>query len=76
MAKPKIEDPILLHHAEKEFGMGRKWMLARMERGEIQHQRVGRYVVLERTDVEKLVGDRGGWNLVARAVSGHAKRRK
>ena len=48
-----IKDPILLKAAQEEFGVGRKWILARVKSGAIRSQKIDHYVVLEYGDVVK-----------------------
>ena len=76
MAKAKIKDPILLKHAQDEFGLGRKWFLPRIERGEIRSARAGRHIVLERSDIEKLAPDQEEMDLVEKARRRHSKRQR
>ena len=66
-AGAKIADPILIKHAQDEFGVGRKWLLARIKSGEIRSQRIGHYVVLERSDVQRLAPSQAEVDLLARA---------
>jgi hypothetical protein len=49
-----IKDPILLSDAQEKYGVGRKWIQARMKRGEIRFERAGKYVLVEESDVKRL----------------------
>jgi hypothetical protein len=69
----KIAEPILAKHAREEFGVGWKWLRARVESGEIRSQKVGRYLVLDRGDVERLAPK--GMELVEQALRDRARRR-
>jgi hypothetical protein len=70
----KISDPILAKHALEEFGVGWKWLRPRLERGEIRSQKVGNYLVLDRTDVARLAPNREEQQLVERALRRRSER--
>ncbi len=55
----EVRNPIISRDAMKEFGFGRKWLLARIDSGAIRSKKTGRYVILDLDDVEREVTKMG-----------------
>jgi excisionase family DNA binding protein len=49
------QDWMLVGAAAREFGVGKVWLGKRVKDGRLPAKRVGRYVLVRRADVEKLV---------------------
>jgi hypothetical protein len=71
--KGKIQRPILAKHAQEKYGIGRKWLLARIASGEIRAVKAGHNLVLEERDVAKLAMSSEEQKLVERALARHGK---
>jgi len=49
------DDWMLVAAAAREFGVSKVWLGKRVKKGELPAKRVGRYVLVTRADVEKLI---------------------
>ena len=63
----RITDPILIGDAREEFDVSRNWFLRRIKSGEIRAKKIGHNVVLERSDIERLVASDADLKLLEKA---------
>ena len=63
----RITDPILIKDAMDEFGRARNWFLRRIALGEIRAKKIVHNLVLERSDIERLVASPSDLKLLAQA---------
>ncbi len=70
--KMKLKDPVVLRDIAREYGIDWQW-LRRQSRAtppRIRSQKVGRYLMLEREDVEALVSERKAAERITRRRQG------
>ena len=54
-----LEDPMILRDAARRFGVSYMWLRRQaQEAGTVRWQKVGKYVLVERADVEKVTSTR------------------
>ncbi|MGH9895605.1 MAG: hypothetical protein ACREA0_27210, partial [bacterium] len=68
-----IDDPILAPDAQAQYGFGRKWLMLRIRRGDIRSRKVGRRLIIDRGDVERLWMSPEDRDLLARALAAKPK---
>jgi hypothetical protein len=55
----KLKDPLILRDAAREYGVSYQWLRNEAQkRGTVRWQRMGKFVLVERADVEKVAADR------------------